>query len=108
MFSKKRTAYIAIASGRGFRIASLVFCLCCITACSKTAKTERLHQSQSQVLAASPVSTPSPSPKPRNLSFAPPVKFQGKTVYKAEVPNNDRVIALTFDDGPWKDTSVQM
>lgn len=109
MFSKKRTAYIAIASGRGLSIASLVFCLCCITACSRTAKTERLHQSQSQVLAASPpVSTPSPSTKPRNLSFAPPVKFQGKTVYKAEVPNNDRVIALTFDDGPWKDTSVQM
>ncbi len=91
-------------------IASLVFCLCCITACSNSAKTERLRQvSQSQVLAAkAPVSTALPLSKPQKLSFTPPVKFQGKTVYKTEVPNNDKVIALTFDDGPWKDTSVQM
>jgi peptidoglycan-N-acetylglucosamine deacetylase len=118
MFGKKGFVDIAIctaipsgiAQSTSFRIATLVFCLCCITACSKTAKTERLHQvSQSQVLAANTPQNPSlASPKPQNLSFISPTKFQGKTVYKAEVPNNDKVIALTFDDGPWKDTSVQM
>ncbi len=110
MFGKKRFVDIAIAFGGDFRIASLVFCLCCITACNNAAKTQHLQSkvSRSQVFAASTSQTPSPSPKQRNLSFSPPAQYQGKTLYKAEVPNNDKVIALTFDDGPWKDTSVQM
>jgi peptidoglycan-N-acetylglucosamine deacetylase len=110
MFGKKGFVDIAIAQSIGFRIASVVFSLCYITACSKAGKTQHLHQlPQSQVLAASTSQNPpSPSPKPQNLSFSTASEYQGKTVYKAEVPDNDKVIALTFDDGPWKDTSVQM
>jgi peptidoglycan-N-acetylglucosamine deacetylase len=46
--------------------------------------------------------------KIENLNFTIPKKFQGKTIYKAEVPNKEKVIALTIDDGPWKVTTPQM
>ncbi len=55
--------------------------------------------------------TAAPSPKStavKNPNFSVPVKFQGKTVYKVEVPNQEKVIALTIDDGPWKPTTTQM
>jgi peptidoglycan-N-acetylglucosamine deacetylase len=33
-----------------------------------------------------------------------PAQFRGTTLYRATIPNNQKVIALTFDDGPWPDS----
>ncbi|AFY62161.1 polysaccharide deacetylase family protein [Synechococcus sp. PCC 6312] len=35
------------------------------------------------------------------LSFLGPSQFRGKTVAQVKVPAGQKVIALTFDDGPW-------
>ena len=37
----------------------------------------------------------------KNLTFGSPKFFQGKTIEKVTIGNNEKVIALTFDDGPW-------
>jgi peptidoglycan-N-acetylglucosamine deacetylase len=53
--------------------------------------------------------TQSPPPaKVETLSFSVPAKYQGKTVYKVQPSNNEKVIALTIDDGPWQKTTPQM
>lgn len=49
-----------------------------------------------------------PSGKIANLSFAVPDKFQGKTVSQLHPGSNEKVIALTIDDGPWQNTTSQM
>ncbi|BAZ51140.1 polysaccharide deacetylase [Nostoc sp. NIES-4103] len=49
-----------------------------------------------------------PSGKIENLSFAVPDKFQGKTVYQVHPGSNEKLIALTIDDGPWPNTTSQM
>ncbi|MBH8560857.1 polysaccharide deacetylase family protein [Nostoc sp. CENA67] len=49
-----------------------------------------------------------PSAKVENLSFAVPDKFQGKTVYQVHPSSNEKLIALTIDDGPWPNTTSQM
>ncbi len=86
----------------------ITICMC-ITACSSSKiETSNKQAPQSKVLAANTTANPAPSPKPQNLSFSAPAQFQGKTVYKSEVFNNEKVIALTFDDGPWKETTPQM
>ncbi|GAB4282037.1 MAG: hypothetical protein Fur0025_10900 [Oscillatoriaceae cyanobacterium] len=38
-----------------------------------------------------------------NLTFNPPKLFQGKTVQEVPLNTKEKVIALTFDDGPWKE-----
>jgi peptidoglycan-N-acetylglucosamine deacetylase len=43
-----------------------------------------------------------------NPTFSVPAKFQGKTVYRVQPSNNEKVIALTIDDGPWPKTTLQM
>jgi peptidoglycan-N-acetylglucosamine deacetylase len=91
------------------KLTLVIFCLFSITACNNPAKTE----SNSSKLPQNPVVTPnqpqnSPSPKPQNLTFNPPPQLQGKTLYKAEIPNQEKVIALTFDDGPWLGTTTKM
>ncbi len=85
----------------------LVPCLLLITACrdNKDIKTNP----NSQVLSAKlPATTPSPPVKSENLTFTAPAKFQGKTLYQAQIPNQTKVIALTFDDGPWLETTPQI
>jgi peptidoglycan-N-acetylglucosamine deacetylase len=89
-----------------------------ITACSNTTTTDRSPNnlnrttnatSNNPVLSANiPTNAPSPVAKAQNLTFNPPAKFQGKTLYKVEIPNNEKVIALTFDDGPWQETTPKM
>jgi len=37
-----------------------------------------------------------------------PKQFQGRTIYQAKVNKNAKVIALTFDDGPWTKTTTQI
>ena len=38
-----------------------------------------------------------------NFTFNPPKLFQGKTIEEVPLNPKEKVIALTFDDGPWKD-----
>ncbi|MEH2053616.1 MAG: polysaccharide deacetylase family protein [Nostoc sp.] len=49
-----------------------------------------------------------PSAKVENPTFTVPAKFQGKTVYKVQPRNNEKVIALSIDDGPWPKTTLEM
>ncbi|BAY90535.1 polysaccharide deacetylase [Tolypothrix sp. PCC 7601] len=46
--------------------------------------------------------------KVENLTFSVPEKFQGQTVYHVQPNNNEKVIALSIDDGPWPKTTLQM
>ena len=36
--------------------------------------------------------------------FSAPQRFQGQVVYQAHLSGGEKVIALTFDDGPWEQT----
>ncbi|MBD2043836.1 polysaccharide deacetylase family protein [Microcoleus sp. FACHB-672] len=40
--------------------------------------------------------------------FSSPASFQGKIVQQAELAGQEKVIALTFDDGPWIDTTEKV
>lgn len=42
------------------------------------------------------------------LNFDVPKNFQAKTIKDAPVPVSEKVIALTFDDGPWPETTEQI
>ena len=42
------------------------------------------------------------------MNFDVPKDFQGKTIKDAPVANGDKVIALTFDDGPWPETTEKI
>lgn len=42
------------------------------------------------------------------LNFDVPQNFQAKTIKDAPLPSNDKVIALTFDDGPWPETTEKI
>ena len=37
-----------------------------------------------------------------------PTRFQGQTLKEVKLPSNEKVIALTFDDGPWPKTTEQI
>jgi peptidoglycan-N-acetylglucosamine deacetylase len=39
------------------------------------------------------------------MNFDVPTSFQAKTIKDAPVPAGEKVIALTFDDGPWPETT---
>lgn len=45
--------------------------------------------------------------KRQSLLSAAPAKFNGKIIYEIKPVGNKKVIALTFDDGPWKNTTQQ-
>lgn len=42
------------------------------------------------------------------LSFLGPTQFRGKTVAKVKVPTGEKVLALTFDDGPWGKSTTEV
>ncbi len=42
------------------------------------------------------------------LEYANPAPFQGKTIKDVVLPEGKKVIALTFDDGPWPQTTEQI
>jgi peptidoglycan-N-acetylglucosamine deacetylase len=42
------------------------------------------------------------------MNFDVPKNFQAKTIKDAPVPVSSKVIALTFDDGPWPETTEQI
>ncbi|MCC5631208.1 polysaccharide deacetylase family protein [Nostoc sphaeroides CHAB 2801] len=58
--------------------------------------------------AKSQINVQLPPAKVENPTFTVPAKFQGKTVYKAQPRNNEKVIALSIDDGPWPKTTLEM
>jgi peptidoglycan/xylan/chitin deacetylase (PgdA/CDA1 family) len=41
-------------------------------------------------------------------NFTIPTSFQGKTIYEVKPKSEEKVIALTFDDGPWPKTTQQV
>ncbi|MDX2244345.1 MAG: polysaccharide deacetylase family protein [Leptolyngbyaceae cyanobacterium bins.302] len=48
-------------------------------------------------------------PQPQNLVFTVPPQFQGQIIHEATPPATaEKVVALTFDDGPWKQTTEQI
>jgi peptidoglycan/xylan/chitin deacetylase (PgdA/CDA1 family) len=51
---------------------------------------------------APPPVFPKAAPKPRSLSI--PTRYYGAIVNRVRPADEERVIALTFDDGPWPDT----
>ncbi|MEA5513844.1 polysaccharide deacetylase family protein [Nodularia sp. UHCC 0506] len=44
----------------------------------------------------------------KGLASAAPPRFQGATVKAVKLSTNKKVIALTFDDGPWPETTAQV
>ncbi|MDC0832255.1 Polysaccharide deacetylase caspase activity [Geitlerinema sp. FC II] len=42
---------------------------------------------------------------PPTVYHVAPEDFRGQTVYDVPLPPQDRVVALTFDDGPWTETA---
>ncbi len=44
----------------------------------------------------------------KTFNFSVPKRFQGKTVKNVTLKNKQKVIALTFDDGPWNKTTEQI
>lgn len=42
------------------------------------------------------------------VNFDVPKSFQAKTIKEVAVPTTEKVIALTFDDGPWPETTEQI
>ncbi len=41
----------------------------------------------------------------KNVTFKIPEQFKGKTISNVPVPQDKKVVALTFDDGPWEGTT---
>jgi peptidoglycan-N-acetylglucosamine deacetylase len=44
----------------------------------------------------------------KGLSYAVPLRFQGAIVEAAKLTPEQKVIALTFDDGPWPESTAQV
>ena len=44
----------------------------------------------------------------KGLSVGVPASFLGTTIEEAKLSSNKKVIALTFDDGPWPETTAQV
>ncbi|MBD2185870.1 polysaccharide deacetylase family protein [Planktothrix sp. FACHB-1375] len=70
---------------------------------------------QSETLSTVDVSpTPVASPPPpqeeetKKLVFSAPEQFQGQIVHQVQPERNQKLIALTFDDGPWQNTTLQV
>jgi chitin deacetylase len=61
-------------------------------------------------LAAAPLPTPTPRPKvdPYNGQQKVPSWAQGRPVHRVPVKPGSKVIALTFDDGPWPHSTRQI
>ncbi|AVH62549.1 MULTISPECIES: polysaccharide deacetylase family protein [unclassified Nostoc] len=100
------------------KIISFVAIASTITACSIAPSTSpklglnqpisKSHAAQVQNPAKGQVNELPPSAKVENLTFTVPTKFQGKTVYKVPLSSNEKVIALSIDDGPWPKTTLEM
>ncbi|BBD67043.1 polysaccharide deacetylase [Nostoc commune NIES-4072] len=97
------------------QIISFVAIASTITACSISPQLglnkplSKSHIGQVQAHPAkSQINAQLPPVKVENPTFTVPAKFQGKTVYKMQPSNNEKVIALSIDDGPWPKTTLEM
>jgi peptidoglycan-N-acetylglucosamine deacetylase len=97
------------------KIISVVAIASTITACSITPQLglkqpiSKIHTAQvPDYPAKAQINAQLPPAKVENPTFTVPAKFQGKTVYKAQLSNNEKVIALSIDDGPWPKTTLEM
>jgi len=71
--------------------------------------TPTLVQGQNQVALAIPGAVVSPALPPLpHLEVTAPKPFQGEIVYQANLSDSQKYVALTFDDGPWQDTTEQV
>jgi peptidoglycan/xylan/chitin deacetylase (PgdA/CDA1 family) len=84
-------------------------CLFSVTACTTISSTPTELTADTKPQTTSQVQPqPISSKKVENLIFNVPTQFQAKTVYKVQPKNNEKVIALTIDDGPWPKTTAAM
>ncbi|MEH2331195.1 polysaccharide deacetylase family protein [Nostoc sp.] len=97
------------------QIISIVAIASAITACSISPQLglnqpiSKIHIAQVQAHPAKgQINAQLPPAKVENPTFTVPAKFQGKTVYQVHPRNNEKVIALGFDDGPWPKTTLEM
>ncbi|WP_442948130.1 polysaccharide deacetylase family protein [Nostoc sp.] len=97
------------------QIISFVAIASTITACSMAPQLglnkplSKIHIGQVQAHPAkSQINAQLPPAKVENPTFTVPAKFQGKTVYQVHPRNNEKVIALGIDDGPWPKTTLEM
>ncbi|HEY9801486.1 MAG TPA: polysaccharide deacetylase family protein [Leptolyngbyaceae cyanobacterium] len=78
-------------------------------------KQQPVTATQDLPVASNQVQQPAKSSS-HNLNFTVPAQYQGKTVYQAQINSNEKanftsgqkVIALTFDDGPWQKTTPEI
>ncbi|MGF2034929.1 MAG: polysaccharide deacetylase family protein [Nostoc sp. CmiVER01] len=97
------------------KVISFVAIASTITACSMTPELG-LNKPLSKIPIAQVQAHPAkgqinaqlPPAKVENPTFTVPAKFQGKTVYQVHPRNNEKVIALGIDDGPWPKTTLEM
>jgi peptidoglycan-N-acetylglucosamine deacetylase len=112
---------------------SLIISVCCLAialsgiAHQPTAKTLPAKNSASQVSSdtkteptAVSTSVPTPqtpiadatsaAPAEEQLvkTFSPPTEYQGKILSNVKLSNQEKVVALTFDDGPWPNYTSQV
>jgi peptidoglycan/xylan/chitin deacetylase (PgdA/CDA1 family) len=67
------------------------------------------NESAQQVQGLRNLNTPLAAPvNPESLDFSVPRQFQGKTIYGAKLKSEEKVIALTFDDGPYPLTTLKV
>ncbi|MGB3535646.1 MAG: polysaccharide deacetylase family protein [Microcoleaceae cyanobacterium] len=64
----------------------------------ETAMNQRVEQMQTKLVKL----------EKKRFRYPIPQQFQGKKVEEVTLKNNERVIALTFDDGPWPETTEQI
>jgi peptidoglycan/xylan/chitin deacetylase (PgdA/CDA1 family) len=65
--------------------------------------TQRIEQLKSAMLR-----TWQQQAKAKGLAYSVPQRFQGVTIAEAKLSQGQKVIALTFDDGPWTGSTAQI
>lgn len=63
---------------------------------------EQQREAYQQLIAKLPIKTE------KELTYSVPEQFQGKIVEKVRVNSKEKIIALTFDDGPWPKTTNEV
>ncbi|NER27342.1 MAG: polysaccharide deacetylase family protein [Symploca sp. SIO1C4] len=63
---------------------------------------EQQQEAYQQLIAKLPLKTE------KELTFSVPEQFQGKTIYQVGLNSKDKIVALTFDDGPWPKTTNEV
>ncbi|MBD2138823.1 polysaccharide deacetylase family protein [Anabaena sp. FACHB-1237] len=97
---------------KSIKIFLLSITLLSLTSCTNIPNTSQLKTNNESLKVAIPENKITPKTQPptkvENLNFTVTPKFAGKTVYKIEPTNKEKVIALTIDDGPWPKTTTEM